>query len=222
MTNNALLRVASAASLLAAAALVVMLLIAIAHGGVTQQHFEVVSEAPRYAEALAASRQAMMLTIAVDNIFVILYVTALTSAAWAFRGASGFVPAGIAVIGAVALGLLDWHENLDFLRMYALLDSGGAVTLFEIGTRMHLSLMKWHIAYGSLFLLGCLVPWQGVVAALLKLSLWALLPLLGAAFIVLPEAFHPWVSIMRYGAMLLGFFMMAAVFRTAARAAQDG
>lgn len=218
MTDRALLQAAAACALAAALALLAMLAVALAHGGITQQHFEEARPALVFAAELLAARGPLTLTIAIDNVFVLFYVGALALAAWGLRGGA-LVPAGLVVAGATALGLLDLAENLDFLRMYAVLDMGGTLTSAEITGRMAASLFKWHVAYLTLFLFGFVIPLRGAVSLLLKLSLWLLLPAIGALLIAGPPDWRPAAALARYAGMLIGFLLIAGTAWAAGRRA---
>lgn len=213
---------ASGLSVAAAGLLAIMLTVAVQAGGVTQQKFETFSALDVYTTAFAAAKPVILQTLIFDNLFIIAYVGALVIGLAALSTAETRVAAGLAIGGAVTLGLLDYAENLHFITMYARLDAGQALTADELGWRMWASLMKWHIAYLSLALASFVIPVRGLVSFVLVWSLRVVLPVIGVPIYAGPEAWRPMLEIARYGAMLSGFVLFALVFAGAKQEIAEG
>jgi hypothetical protein len=215
-----LLSVASFLSVSAAGILTVMLLVAL-KAGVTQQKFETLHAMAEYTSAFIAARETMFTTLSFDNLFVLAYVGAITFGMAGLRTAENAWIAGAAATGMVATGLLDYAENLHFLTMYAGLDAGISPTSGEVAQRMWGSMMKWHIAYASLFAAGFVIPVRGPVSFLLVWSLRIVLPVVGVLVYTGPAELQPMLGLARYVLMLSGFAMFALVFSNEAARGKD-
>lgn len=189
----------------------VLLIIAL-RAGVTQQKFETVSALATYTSAFLAARQPMLATLTFDNLFILAYTSTIAIAMAALRTPENSWIAGAAALGMVAVGLLDYAENLHFLTMYAGLDAGIDITSAELSQRMWASLMKWHIGYAAMFAAGFVIPVRGPVSFLLVWSLRVVLPVVGVLVYTSPEEMRPLFGLARYVLMLVGFVMMAIVF----------
>jgi hypothetical protein len=211
------LRAAATLCLVAALALLVMLWLALSSGGVTQQNFEAVRAPDLYAEAMRAGAGVLRVTLAFDLLFALCFTTALLFGAAGLARPETLFPAALACMGFIALGVLDWLEDIDFLTMMATLDAGGAIDAGWIAERATLSHMKWQIGASALFVMGFVIPPRGVEAWLLKLSLWFVLPVVVAGVFTLGEPWAELLSFVRYGLMLTGFALFALVFLGAAQ-----
>ncbi|NWH07799.1 MAG: hypothetical protein HXY22_03975 [Alphaproteobacteria bacterium] len=208
----------------AACFLVAMLTLAVMSGGVTQQKFETLSPITAYTLALANAKPAMSATLALDNLFIILYVASLAIGLSALGGPATRAATVLSVAGMVGVGLFDFAENLHFVTMYAQLDAGMAIAPDQVARQMWASLLKWHIAYFALFMASFVIAERGagLLGAILVWSLRLVLPVVGVLSYSAPDALQPLFFLARYGLMLSGFLLFAWVFAASAGATKGG
>jgi hypothetical protein len=190
-------------------------------GGVTQQKFEAIAPLDQYQRMFLAAQPVLVPTIAIDNLFIIAYVSALALGLGALIQPPTRLAGGLAIGGMVLVGLLDYAENLHFLTMYAALGAGAGFSVEDVSGQMWASLMKWHIAYFALFCASFVVRAEGVISFSLVWSLRVVLPVIGVAAATAPEAAQAGLLIARYGLMLAGFALFSLVFWTSATEATE-
>ncbi len=199
---------------------------AIAGGGVTQQHFERAFDPRTWnAELAEAARGTLRWILYFDNLFVIVFPACLVLAARGLHALRPHALSSLAVAGLLGTALLDFGENLHLLvGVHRLLEfpNGLWADRGEIELWSFLSLMKWHLAYLSLFAFSFLLPQATVLERLLAWSLRVGLVPIGVAVGVLTEEEAVPLEIARMALMLIGFLMLAAVLKRLAAAPEAG
>jgi hypothetical protein len=154
-------------------AIVFFAILVVSHlAGTTQQYFEWVHTPEKYTEELLEHAASLNIILALDNAFIILYVSTAFFAikSWAAEAAPFVGTATHALIAAV--GLLDFLENFHIYSMLQEVKAGMAISSHDIQWQCTESMLKWHLAYLGFFLMGFLIPTKTAYEKMLKYSLW--------------------------------------------------
>ena len=179
--------------------------------GVAPQRFEWFYELGQYTDDLRAASGPIKFLIFFDNFFVLVYTTAVVLLVWAFRaGRPGYLCV-LAAGGIVLTALLDYVENFHFVIMFRALESAESLTAAQVMFQMHASLLKWHAAYLSLFMLSFVLPQDSLNERVVVWSLRLLVPAVGHAVAVASLDVVPILLAMRTTVFVIGFAMMALV-----------
>jgi hypothetical protein len=183
-------------------------------GGISQQYFEIVRSTEKYTEELLEHASQLNIILALDNAFIILYVSTAFFAikTWA-TDAPRFVWITTYVLIAL-VGLLDFVENFHIYSMLQQVKAGAAITAHDIQWQSTESMLKWHLAYLGFFLMGFLIPANTTAEKMLKYSLWIFFVPTGILVYAtigthLGMAFQ-WI---RYLNLLSGFVMIYLIMR---------
>jgi hypothetical protein len=199
-----------AAASLAAAVLLGTLCALTLATGVSQQWFEVARPPGEYAAALVRDAVPLRAIIALDDLFIVAYVTG--SVLFAVRLARGRLgPLHVLVmVGGVAAGVLDLEENHHILTMLRLAEQGVAIPVEQILRRSDLSQLKWMLGHAAFALAGVAVVGRDAVSRALRVALvgWQL-PIGALAWTVTVPALAPVLLWARYLALLSGFVTIA-------------
>ena len=178
---------------------------------VAPQRFEWFYELDQYTNDLRAASGLIKILIFFDNFFVLVYTTAVILLVWGFRiGRPGYLCA-IAAGGIVMTALLDYVENFHFVIMLRALDSAEPLTAAQVMFQMHASLLKWHAAYLSLFMLSFVLPQDSLNERVVVWSLRLLVPAVGHAVAVASLDVVPVLLALRTTVFVIGFAMMALI-----------
>ncbi|KAA3611757.1 MAG: hypothetical protein DWQ01_06650 [Planctomycetota bacterium] len=194
--------------------LLAMLLSGLTHGGVTQQHFEAVFDLDLYHSELKASEAGLRWFLLFDNAFVIFYTGAFVLSLKIFQRTGKHPLAAPALAGMLLTAALDFGENVHMLVALQQVHTDVPLSMGEISLWTWLSLMKWHAAYLGLFLLSFVVPGTTALELLLRWSLRLALVPIGLVLGALPPESVPALELGRYGLMLIGMFVLAAIHRS--------
>ncbi len=210
------LQTAKTASLLAVVtAVVFFLLLAMVHlHGISQQYFELVHAPEKYTEELAEHSRELHIIFVLDNIFIILYTcTAFFTIKTVSKNAPSFVSLTVYILIA-AVGLLDFLENFNIYSLMQQVNQGIAVTAADIRWQSTESMMKWHLAYFTFFLLGFLILSETFIEKLLKYALlfW-FVPTGILVYATVDTNYAGIFQWIRYLNLLSGFILIALVMR---------
>jgi hypothetical protein len=162
------------ASLLAlyTAVLFFIILLVTHFGGISQQYFEMMRTPEKYTEELLEHGKQLNVILALDNAFIILYVTTAFFAikTWAENAPRFVWMTSYALIAAV--GLLDFVENFHIYSLLQEVKAGLSITVQDIQWQSTESMLKWHLAYLGFFLLAFLIPGKTSLEKMFKYSLW--------------------------------------------------
>jgi hypothetical protein len=212
LRTMALSTIASRAALVACGAVVAMLVIFVVTG-VGQDPLQYVHSPEDYARLLLKNPAALRATIGLDNVFIVLYATVfLALGALLGRLGANRVLTQAAVGLLLLLALLDMGENFHFLVMLARAETGVFATSSEIGAQVFESLLKFHVSYLGLFLLGCALPRRTALERTLSnLSIFVQMPI-GILIYVTPTALALPLVFARFGYFMTSLILVALIF----------
>ena len=151
-------RLLPAAAFAAAAFVAGMLAIYLATG-VGQEALQFVHPQDEYLRLLLADPGALRATIGLDNVFIVLYSTVVVAlGVLLVRDGANRALTTVAIVLLGLTGLFDYLENLHFLTMLSSAEQGLGVTLNEIRGQVFESMLKFHVSYAGLFMLGTVMP----------------------------------------------------------------
>lgn len=152
--NGGVLRSASTAAAVLLATLCAITLIT----GVSQQHFEWVHAPAVYAADLVRDAGWLRAIVAIDDLFIIAYVTATVALATSLCRERWTVLHVLIVGGGVAAGLLDFEENHQLLALTRWAELELAIPVEVILRRSDLSQLKWMLGHAAFVLVGVAFP----------------------------------------------------------------
>lgn len=198
-----------ASSFAACAAVVAMLTIFLVTG-TGQDPLQFVHPSDEYASLLLRAPAALRATLAIDNAFVVFYTTAFVALAVILLRAGAARPfVLVATVLLLALGILDLAENLHFLVMLRRAELGIVPSATEVELQVLESLMKFHVSYGGLFLLGFAMPRRSQAErALANLSWWVQLPV-GILIYVVPAGIAVPLVFVRFAYFVIALLLLA-------------
>lgn len=198
---------------LAAAGCVLAMLMIFAITGVGQDPLQALHSREAYAALLLSNPPVLRAVLAIDNLFVALYLSTFIAAGLILvqGGANrGLVWIAVGLIGLT--GFLDLLENLHFLTLIGLAERGLELHPLEIKAQVMESLLKFHISYVGLFLFGSALPLERPLGRLLaRLSWFVQLPV-GIAIYVVPPALALPLVFVRFSYFLAGLLLLARIF----------
>lgn len=200
------------AAYLAIATVLGMLAIYVATG-VGQDPLQFVHSPEEYGAILLRAPGTLRACLGLDNLFIAFYETAFVTLAILLRRAGGNATlVGVALGALLGLGVLDLIENCHFLTMLARTERGGSPTAAEIDLQVLESLVKFHLSYVALFLLGLAVPRASRSArALANLSWLVQLPV-GVLIYVTPQSVSVPLVFARFAYFVTALALAAAAF----------
>jgi hypothetical protein len=194
-----------------ATALVVAMFALYLATGVGQEALQEFVPPDVWARRLAARPAVMAATLALDNGFIVAYVTAFVALAlvrWPARRARALTVGAVALL--VTTGAFDLAENFDFLVHLRAVTAGIAPTAAEVQARVAASWMKFHLSYLGLFWLGWSLPRATWLERGLAFGLrWVQLPV-GLAIAVVPRAVAVPLVLVRFAFFCLGMLALRA------------
>lgn len=197
----------------AAAGCVLVMLMIFVITGVGQDPLQALHSPEAYAALLLRDPPVLRAVLAVDNLFVALYLSTFIAAGLLLvQGGAprALVWISLALIGLT--GLLDLLENLHFLTLLGLAERGTAILPLQIQGQVVESLLKFHLSYVGLFLFGTSLPQTQPLGRLLaRLSWWVQLPV-GVAIYVVPPALALPLVLVRFSYFLAGLVLLALIF----------
>ncbi|MBV8605675.1 MAG: hypothetical protein JO224_13390 [Pelomonas sp.] len=199
---------------LLAGALVLGMLAIFVFTGVGQDPLQYVHPAADYARLLLADPPVLRATIGLDNLFIVAYgavFVLMVSLAWRDAGARLLLGTALALL--MGLALLDMVENFHFLAMLASAEQGHPPGDAEIAWQATESMLKFHVSYLGLCLLGLGLPRadmkQRLLAKLLVFVQWPV----GVAIYVLPQSIAVPLVFVRFAFFLASFTLLAMIHR---------
>ena len=181
--------------------------------GVGQDPLQFVHPPADYARLLLANPPALKACLALDNLFIVFYATLFVClGVLLVRGGAvrALVLASIGLLGALAL--LDLIENLHFLVMLARAQEGLFPSATEIELQVFESLLKFHVSYLALFLLGFALPRRTRQERLLAgLSWFVQLPVGILIYVTPPQLSFPLVFV-RFTYFVAALLLVASIF----------
>jgi hypothetical protein len=222
-------------SALAACAMVAALLALFAIRGIGQDPLQFVHAPAEYVALLLRDPAGLRAVLGIDNAFIMFYTTMYVVLALLLvrteqrsegrtennsRGTSrALVIAAFAPLFAVSL--LDMIENFHFMTMLAAAEHGLGVSADEIRLQVTESLLKFHVGYLGLFLLGFALPRDRRAGRLLAWGSYLQLPVGILIYVTPPSLSYPLVLVRTsyFVAALVGVALLFPPVRSRARAA---
>ncbi len=212
-----------ASRLFFASAALLAVLVAMQLGtGVTQQWFESVHPLDEYAARLRSQGAWLRAIVAVDDVFVAAYASAVVLLGLVLRG-RGSALWGIVLVAGVTGGLLDLEENHHMIAMLTTVQRGGALEPASVEHRMLFSAFKWLVsplAY-CFFGLGFDARTRAEHAVRLFPWLW-MLPLTAAVLVVDDPTWVRPLAFARLLSVVGGFVSLGLVMARRATPARAG
>jgi hypothetical protein len=187
---------------------------------VTQQWFESVHPLEEYAARLVAQGAWLRAIVAVDDVFITAYTSAVVLLALVVkeRGSGLWV---LVLVAGAAGGLLDFEENHHLLAMLTAVERGGHLEASSLEHRMLFSSLKWlvgPVAY-CFFALGLSPRTRAERVVQLYVWLW-FLPLTAVVLAVDDPSWVRPLALVRLVSVLFGFVSLALVLRARGSGAQ--
>jgi len=197
----------------AACAMVVGMLAIYLVTGVGQDPLQFVRPPDEYALLLTKSPTALRACLAMDNLFIVFYsATFVALGAILHRAGAARLILFTAVGLLLFLALLDMAENFHFMVMLARAEAGIPPSSEEIAAQVWESLLKFHVSYLGLFLLGLALPRRTPAErALSNLSLFVQLPV-GVLIYVTPQAVSVPLVFVRFAYFVTALILVAMIF----------
>jgi len=205
-----------------ACAMVVGMITVFLTTGVGQDPLQFVHSSVEYGELLLRNPAALRVTLGLDNAFIVFYATTFLALGTRILRAGAARALVLASVGLLlALAVLDMVENFHFMVMLARAERGLFPGDGEIAAQVWESLLKFHVSYLGLFLLGLALPRRTrEERALASLSLFVQLPV-GILIYVTPAAVAFPLVLVRFAYFLAALLLVARISRAPARGPSD-
>jgi hypothetical protein len=190
--------------------------------GVGQDALQFVRPASDYARILLQDPTALRVTLGFDNLFIVFYTTAFVALAVVIVREGASRPLVFVALGfLVTVALLDMIENFHFMVMLARAEAGLLPSDGEIGAQVFESLLKFHISYVGLFMVGCALPRRDrIERTLANLSMLVQLPV-GILIYQTPRAIAVPLVFARFAYFLTALALVGLAFGKETRASTD-
>ncbi len=196
-----------------AAAVVVLLMLGIyVTQGIGQDPLQYIHTPAEYTAILLKNPPLLRAAIGLDNVFIVLYSSMFLGLGATLWQRSRSRPLLAAALVLLALsGLLDLLENMHFLSMIAMALQGMDIGQTHIEIQVWESLVKFHVSYLGLFLLGFALPTGNLLEKLLSGALrWVQLPIGLLIYLVPPDTARLLVF-GRFTFFLVALLLIAAI-----------
>jgi hypothetical protein len=183
---------------------------------VGQDPLQFVHSADEYRRILLSNPPALRACIALDDAFIVFY-TATFVGLGVVLVRSGSTRGLVRLVVGLMLGVavLDMVENFHFLVMLARAELGMGPSDTEIAAQVFESLLKFHISYLGLFLLGLALPRRDArERTLARLSWFVQLPV-GILIYVTPSAVAVPLVFVRFAYFLVALVLIGLTFGAA-------
>jgi len=211
MERREQLRIAAALSVLGLVLLIgAAALVFVSGGAASQERFEVFLDPAQYTAALNEAGRTLRLVLAVDDVYILTYVGALCFAALGFR-AENPAAALAAGLGAIALGGLDFWENMTMGTSLDMAMAGQTLDPARIAYQAAISAAKWHAAAATLVALTFAIPKERFFEILLVWATRLVFPAATALFVTGALDLRQLGLYAIYAGMLSGFVLLAIV-----------
>lgn len=203
-----------------AGALVLSMLTIFLVTGIGQDPLQYVHPADEYANILLRNPPLLRAAIGLDDLFLLVYSAVFVLLALVLweRGTSRVLLV-VCLSLLLATGLLDMVENFHFLAMLAGAEQGHPPVDVQIAWQAVESMLKFHVSYLGLLLLGFAVPRDTQAQRMLSgLLCFVQLPV-GVAIYVVPHAVAVPLVFARFAFFLASFTLIAWIYSRGNRSA---
>ena len=199
---------------LAAAAVVLAMFLTFVLTGIGQDPLQSIHTPQAYTAILLKNPPVLRLAVGLDNLFIVLYSSMfllLGFTLWRRGGSGGLLIASLGLLGVS--GTLDLLENMHFLAMIAAATQGIEIAQSQIVLQVWESLVKFHVSYLGLFLLGFALPRETKVERALCFALrWVQLPV-GLLIYLTPAGIAVPLVLVRFTFFFLSLLAIWFAFR---------
>lgn len=182
--------------------------------GIGQDPLQFVHSPQEYLAILLRNPPVLRFTIGLDNLFIMLYCAMFLTmgiSLWQVAQSKALLAASCCLLGLS--GVLDLLENMHFLTMISAAEQGLDIGLTQIELQVWESLIKFHVSYLGLFLLGFVLPNKTWLEKALCFALrWVQLPV-GLLIYLVPREISVPLVMVRFTFFLLALLALAVVFR---------
>ena len=184
--------------------------------GVTQQWFEGYHPLDEYAARLRAQGAWLRAIVAIDDVFVAAYASAVVMLGLVLRRAGSPLWGLVAALG-VAGGLLDLEENHHMLAMLSTVQRAGSLDAANVEHRMLFSSLKWLVSPIAYCFFGLGFDSRTRAEHTVRLFPWLwMLPLTAAVLAVDDPAWGRPLAFLRLLSVVGGFVAIGLVMRARA------
>jgi hypothetical protein len=179
-----------------------------------QDQLQAVRPPTEYVELLLTSTSARRFAIGLDNLFIALYSIVFVLLAVLLQQRGRLSSLATAALGLLALlGVLDLLENMHFLTLLAAAEQGLPISAAQIELQVWESLVKFHVGYVGLFMLGWVFPQETWLERAFCFALrWIQLPV-GMLIYLTPQVIAVPLLIVRTAFFLLALLALHAILR---------
>ena len=182
--------------------------------GVGQDPLQYVHSSSDYTAILLKNPSALRAAIGLDNLFIVLYSTmfvAVGMAVWHRTPSRPLLVIALSLAGVFAA--LDLLENMHFLSMISSAQLGQVISNLHIELQVWESLVKFHVSYLALFLLGFALPTNTRMEMALGIALrWVQLPI-GLLIYLVPAEWAKPLVFGRFTFFLVSLVLLHVIFR---------
>lgn len=182
--------------------------------GIGQDPLQFVHSPQEYLSILLRNPPVLQFSIGLDNLFIVLYSSmflAICISLWNVVEYKALLAVSCALLGLA--GMLDLIENMHFMTMIAAAKQGMDIGASQIELQVWESLLKFHVSYLGLFLMGFALPSNTWLESALCVALrWVQLPVGLLIYLVPREVSVPLVMV-RFTFFFLALLAFAAIFR---------
>src|ERR1700685_1126964 len=180
--------------------------------GVTQEYFEAIHPAPKYAEMLVEQAAWLRIAFTLANLFLLAYSSFFLWFAIERRGKADPLACHVLVGALLFAALLDAVENFHILAMLNRAEGGQLPSDGEIALQYVASAVKFTAGYFVAILFGILYPRDTLLARIVGASTAIGFPILGAVVLTTPAPWSDLCGLGRFLFFVLGYFASSVVY----------
>jgi len=180
--------------------------------GVTQEFFEAIHPAQKYADTLRDQATALRIAFSLDNLFLLAYSGFFLWFVIERRGKADPLACNVLIGSLLFASLLDAVENFHILAMLNRAELGQLPSDGEIEMQYVLSAVKFTAGYLVAVIFGILYPRDTILARIVGASTAIVFPILGVLVFTTPAPWSALCGLGRFVFFVLGFFLSAIVY----------
>jgi hypothetical protein len=180
--------------------------------GVTQEFFEAIHPAQKYADTLRDQATALRIAFSLDNLFLLAYSGFFLWFVIERRGKADPLACNVLIGSLLFASLLDAVENFHILAMLNRAELGQLPSDGEIEMQYVLSAVKFTAGYLVAVIFGILYPRDTILARIVGASTAIVFPILGVLVFTTPAPWSDLCGLGRFVFFVLGFFLSAIVY----------
>lgn len=182
--------------------------------GVGEDPLQYIHKLDEYRNILLSKSEVLRATIGLDNIFIICYTAVFLSVGtvmWKSSSSKLLLAVGVGLMLLTAL--LDFFEDVHFQTMISAAQNGFEIGLAQMEGQVWLSMVKFHISYLGLFLIGICLPHETKLEKLLTFVLIFVQAPVGIMIYAGPQSLAYFLVLTRFGIFIFSLVATALIFR---------